>query len=60
LTGLILLAALIFQSKLNSKQFLAVIVIGSVLVVFTMIIAIYVHLQPNVPANVLPLGIKPP
>lgn len=60
LTGLILLGALIFQRKMNDKRFLALIAIGSVLVVFTMIIAIYVHLQPNVPANVLPLGIKPP
>jgi hypothetical protein len=25
-----------------------------------MAVAIYVHLQPQVPANVLPLGIKPP
>lgn len=25
-----------------------------------MIVAIYVHLQPGVPASVLPLGIKPP
>ena len=26
----------------------------------TMCVAVYVHLQPNVPAAVLPLGIKPP
>jgi hypothetical protein len=32
---------------------------GSCLVVITMIVTIYVHLQPNVPANVLPIGIKP-
>lgn len=31
------------------------------LVLFTqMVVAIYVHLQPGVPASVLPLGIKPP
>jgi hypothetical protein len=30
-------------------------------VLFTqMVVAIYVHLQPAVPASVLPLGIKPP
>jgi hypothetical protein len=28
--------------------------------VVNMGVAIYVHLQPEVPANVLPLGIKPP
>jgi len=25
-----------------------------------MLVAVYVHLQPGVPAEVLPLGIKPP
>ena len=30
-------------------------------ILFTqMVVAIYVHLQPGVPASVLPLGIKPP
>jgi hypothetical protein len=33
---------------------------ASVFLVVQMIVAIYVHLQPQVPANVLPLGIKPP
>jgi hypothetical protein len=28
--------------------------------IVNMCVAIYVHLQPNVPAEVLPLGIKPP
>ena len=59
-TGLILLGALIFKSKMSDRRFLAFLIVGSVLVVFTMITAIYVHLQPNVPANVLPLGIKLP
>jgi hypothetical protein len=31
------------------------------LILFTQMgVAIYVHLQPGVPASVLPLGIKPP
>jgi len=60
ITGLILLGALIFQNKLAKRRFFLFIILGSVLVVFTMITATYVHLQPNVPANVLPLGIKPP
>jgi len=59
-TGLILLGALIFKSKMSGPRFLALIMVGSALVVFTMITAIYVHLQPNVPAGVLPLRIKPP
>ena len=59
-TGVILLGALIFKEKIDQKRFFTFILAGSVMVVFTMITAIYVHLQPNVPANVLPLGIKPP
>jgi len=59
-TGLILLGALLFKSKMSDPRFLTLMMVGSGLVVFTMITAIYVHLQPNVPANVLPLAIKPP
>jgi len=33
---------------------------GCVMLVSQMVVAIYVHLQPAVPASVLPLGIKPP
>jgi len=60
ITGLILLGALVFRNKMSERRFLALIIAGSGIVVFTMIMAIYVHLQPNVPANVLPLGIKAP
>ncbi len=60
ITGLILLGALVFQNKMSAHRFYTFIVFGSCLVVGTMVVAVYVHLQPNVPANVLPLGIKPP
>jgi len=60
ITGLILIVALIFKGKMHPKRFLAFIIFGSGLVVLTMMMAIYVHLQPNVPADVLPLKIKPP
>jgi len=60
ITGLIMLGALIFEGKMNTRRFFNFIMFGSCLVIATMIVAIYVHLQPNVPANVLPLGIKPP
>ncbi|MFA6245412.1 MAG: hypothetical protein WC615_00635 [Mucilaginibacter sp.] len=60
ITGLILLGALIFEGKTYARRFFSFIIFGSGLVVVTMIVAVYVHLQPNVPANVLPLGIKPP
>lgn len=35
-------------------------VIASLILISQMLVATYVHLQPNVPAGVLPLGIKPP
>lgn len=60
ITGVILLGALLLKAKTDQKRFFAFILAGSVLVIFTMITAIYVHLQPGVPASVLPLGIKPP
>ena len=60
ITGLILLVTLIYKDKILSGRFFTFIICGSCLVVLSMIVAVYVHLQPNVPANVLPLGIKPP
>ena len=35
-------------------------VVASLILISQMLVATYVHLHPNVPANVLPLGIKPP
>jgi hypothetical protein len=35
-------------------------IVASLILISQMLIATYVHLQPNVPAGVLPLGIKPP
>lgn len=35
-------------------------VVASLILISQMLVATYVHLQPDVPAGVLPLGIKPP
>jgi len=35
-------------------------IVASLILISQMLVATYVHLQPNVPAAVLPLGIKPP
>jgi hypothetical protein len=35
-------------------------IVASLMLISQMLVATYVHLQPNVPAGVLPLGIKPP
>jgi len=37
-----------------------ILLIASSSLVLEMLVAVYVHLQPGVPAGVLPLGIKPP
>ena len=57
--GLSLLLASFFREKIGSL-FSTIVSLASAGLIFSMAVAIYVHLQPEVPANVLPLGIKPP
>ena len=49
-----------FLKPLATKSRDQILLIASLLLFSQMTVAIYVHLQPGVPANVLPLGIKPP
>ena len=44
-------------SATNRDQLL---LLACLILITQMVVAIYVHLQPGVPASVLPLGIKPP
>lgn len=48
------------RRSLTAKSRGQLLLIASSLLVVQMGTAIYVHLQPQVPASVLPLGIKPP
>ena len=48
------------RKSLTSKSRDQILLIASSILVVQMCVAIYVHLQPGVPASVLPLGIKPP
>ncbi len=57
--GLGLLSASSFGRKVPSLYSPIVFAASSALIV-NMGVATYVHLRPEVPANVLPLGIKPP
>jgi hypothetical protein len=57
--GLSLLLASSFRQRIKSL-FRPVVALASAGLIANMTVAIYVHLQPEVPANVLPLGIKPP
>lgn len=45
-----------WQARWGSR----ILVIASSSLFIEMLVAVYVHLQPGVPAEVLPLGIKPP
>lgn len=59
ITGVLFLLPWVWRSlPLKSKDQL--LLIACSLLLSQMCVAIYVHLQPGVPASVLPLGIKPP
>ena len=57
--GLGLLLASSFGQRLKNL-FTPIVAAASAGLIVNMAVAVYVHLQPDVPANVLPLGIKPP
>lgn len=48
------------RGSLTAKSRDQVLLLACLMLVGQMCVAIYVHLQPQVPASVLPLGIKPP
>ena len=49
-----------FRRSLTAKSRDQVLLVACLILFSQMAVAIYVHLQPGVPASVLPLGIKPP
>jgi quinol-cytochrome oxidoreductase complex cytochrome b subunit len=48
------------RRSLTTKSRDQIFLVACMILVTQMCVAIYVHLQPEVPASVLPLGIKPP
>jgi hypothetical protein len=58
-TGLALLVSFFARRRLGDARH-ALSAIACLSLMFIMCVATYVHLQPNVPAAVLPVGIKPP
>ena len=48
------------RRSLTAKSKDQILLIACFILLTQMVVAIYVHLQPEVPASVLPLGIKPP
>jgi hypothetical protein len=59
LTGILFLLPWLWRS-LTAKSKDRVLLTACFILFSQMCVAIYVHLQPGVPASVLPLGIKPP
>lgn len=59
LTGFLFLLPWVWRS-LTAKRRNQSLLLACLLLVSQMAVAIYVQLQPGVPAGVLPLGIKPP
>ena len=59
LTGILFVLPWLRQS-LAAKIKNQILLIACFILFTQMVVAIYVHLQPGVPASVLPLGIKPP
>jgi hypothetical protein len=59
LTGVLFLLPWLWRS-LTAKRKDQILLIACFILFTQMVVAIYVHLQPGVPASVLPLGIKPP
>jgi hypothetical protein len=55
-----MIISLLVDKNLTSKIIKIIIQLASAAIIPMMITAIYVHLQPAVPAAVLPLKIKPP
>jgi len=58
--GMLFLGSVLFRKKLSKKVFGLTIILASTIAIMIMVTAIRTHLHPNVPANVLPLKIKPP
>ena len=58
-TGLLFVLPWLLRTLTNKRRD-QLLLIASLLLFTQMGVAIYVHLQPGVPASVLPLGIKPP
>ena len=57
--GVLFLLPWIWRS-LSAKSKDQILLIACFILLTQMVVAIYVHLQPGVPAGVLPLGVKPP
>lgn len=60
LFGVLLLYILFINTEISKKNFNRIFLLGNMSIIVMMIVAFYVHIHPNVPAEILPLKISPP
>lgn len=58
--GTILITCLLYSQKMAAKTYFMLTNFSFFTIIIIMMTGKYVHLHPNVPADVLPLNIKPP
>lgn len=58
--GITLFACLIHRQRISTKLYAILTNVSFFTIIIMMLTGVYVHLHPNVPADVLPLKIKPP
>lgn len=58
--GTTLILCLIYRQQLSTKAYNLLTITSYLTIIIMMLTGVYVHLHPNVPAEVLPLKIKPP
>ena len=58
--GMTLIYIAFSGNKLSTAIRSKIFYLGNAIIMVMMIVAFYVHLHPNVPAEILPLGFKPP
>lgn len=58
--GITLFVCLIYRNQISTKFYNLLTTLSFLGVMVMMLTAVYVHLHPNVPSEVLPLKIKPP
>ncbi len=58
--GMLLFICLVYEERMGKRIYALLSTISFLTIIIIMLTGVYVHLNPNVPADVLPLKIKPP
>lgn len=58
--GILLIFCLMYNETISKKTFFILTNLSLIIIILMMLTGVFVHLHPNVPAELLPLKIKPP